>query len=252
MQKLDQRVWLAHGDAWQAEGRLRESFGGGALELPGARLSASGLPHPQWNNVDLVDVERFDRALVSDWYATRAFGAGVPWGVCVPAGRRFSHGRFLFAKRNMALLRAEFVAAAAPANVTLGAAGSDDLETIVRLDAAAFEGSAAEIRPWIAPHIGAPGFVVAVARIEGDAAGIATAVLTDDRAGRCAGIFGVAVAARMRRRGIGAALTSWLVERAFDDGATLAFLNPNHEQAARVYARLGFSETAGFDIYVDL
>jgi GNAT superfamily N-acetyltransferase len=252
MQKLDERVWLAHGDAWQAEGRLRERLGGGALELPGVRLSASGLPHPQWNNGDLVDLDRFDRAVVSDWYATRAFGAGVPWGLCVPTGQRFQYGRFLFAQRCMALPRAEFVAAAVPAGVTLNEASSDDLETIVRIDAAAFDESAEQTRPWIAPHLGAPGFVVALARIEGVAVGIATAVLTDDRAGRCAGIFGVAVAARARRRGVGAAVTSWLLERAFDDGATLAFLNPNHEQAARVYARLGFRETAGFDIYVDL
>ena len=40
--------------------------------------------------------------------------------------------------------------------------------------------------------------------------------------------------------------------RALDDGATLAHLSPDTEDAARVYARLGFVETPGFDIYVDL
>jgi len=34
--RLDERVWTAHGDAWQAEGRLRESLGGGVAEFPGS------------------------------------------------------------------------------------------------------------------------------------------------------------------------------------------------------------------------
>ena len=65
-------------------------------------------------------------------------------------------------------------------------------------------------------------------------------------------IFGVGVLVHAQRRGIGAAITSWLVGQAFDRGATLAHLNPNTEAAARIYARLGFVETKGFDIYVDL
>ena len=92
----DERVHLAHGDAWQAEGRLRARFGGGAVELAGARLSSSGLPHPQWNNGDLVELARFDLEAVRAWYAMRAHGAGVPWGMRVPSGVPFQHGRFLF------------------------------------------------------------------------------------------------------------------------------------------------------------
>lgn len=42
-------VWAAHADAWQAEGRIRTPYGGGAEELPGVRLMASGLPYAQWN-----------------------------------------------------------------------------------------------------------------------------------------------------------------------------------------------------------
>jgi len=91
-----------------------------------------------------------------------------------------------------------------------------------------------------------------LAHLEGVAVGTATAVHTDDRAGRCVGIFGVGVLAHARGRGIGAVLTSWLVERAFDAGATLAHLSPNDEPAARIYRRLGFRETSGFDVYVDL
>ena len=47
-------------------------------------------------------------------------------------------------------------------------------------------------------------------------------------------------------------MTSWLLEQAFADGAALAHLNPDSDAAARLYARLGFVETAGLDVYTDL
>jgi GNAT superfamily N-acetyltransferase len=55
-----------------------------------------------------------------------------------------------------------------------------------------------------------------------------------------------------RSRGVGAAMTSWLLEQAFSYGVDLAHLNPNTEAAARLYRRLGFTETLGFDVHVDL
>ena len=54
-----------------------------------------------------------------------------------------------------------------------------------------------------------------------------------------------------RRRGIGAALTGHLVRWARDEGADLAWLNPDDDRAARLYAGLGFAEVPGFDVYVD-
>lgn len=51
--ELTARVRTAHGDAWEAQGCLRESVGGGALELHGIRLMASGLPDTQFNNGDV-------------------------------------------------------------------------------------------------------------------------------------------------------------------------------------------------------
>ena len=40
--------------------------------------------------------------------------------------------------------------------------------------------------------------------------------------------------------------------RGFADGAQVAHLSPDHDAAARVYGRLGFTEAPGFDVYVDL
>ena len=55
-----------------------------------------------------------------------------------------------------------------------------------------------------------------------------------------------------RRRGVGAALSSWLLERGFAAGGELAHLNPDTDEAARLYGRLGFTETPGLDIYVEI
>lgn len=249
---LPARVWSAHGDAWQAEGRLRESRGGGAAEWPGIRLMASGLPHAQWNSGDVTDPARIDVETVRAWYAARAHGKGVPWGVCVPAGRPFAHGRHVFRKRCMGLLPDRFRALRASSDIALDEAQLADVETFARIDACAFEGSFAQTVAWITPHFGATGFNVALARLDGEPVGVATAIHTDDRAGRCVGIFGVGVLEHARRRGVGGALTTWLLERAFAGGATFAHLNPDTDAAARLYARLGFIETIGLDVYCDI
>jgi GNAT superfamily N-acetyltransferase len=249
---LDQRVHTAQGDAWQAEGRLRERFGGGAAELPGVRLMASGLQHAQWNNEDVDDPVRFPIDEVRAWYAARANGTGVPWGVRVPAGRSFAYGRLLFRKRCMGLSPSGRKGAEIPAGLAIGVATPADVDTVAAIDAAAFGDPIERNRPWVEPHLGAPGFIAAIARLHGEPVGVATAILTDDRAGRCVGIFGVGVLEHARQRGVGSALAAWLLERAFDEGVTLAHLNPDSDPAARLYARLGFEETAGLDVYAEL
>lgn len=249
---LAERVWSAHGDAWQAEGRLRQSCGGGAVTLPGIRLMASGLPHAQWNNGDVTDPAHVDVEAVRAWYAARAHGDGVPWGVCVPAGSPLSHGRHVFRKRCMALLPQQFRAVRASSGVAIGEALPADVDTFARIDASAFAGTVEQTLPWVAPHFGAAGFIVALARLEGEPVGVATAIHTKDRAGSCVGIFGVGVLEHARRQGIGGAMTSWLLEKAFAQSATLAHLNPDSDAAAGLYARLGFIETAGLDVYCDL
>ncbi len=252
MTEFDERVRIAHGDAWQAEGRRRERFGGGTLELPGVRLMASGLPFPQWNNGDVTDVARFPLDEVRAWYAARAGGRGVPWGVRVPAGLRFTHGRHLFRKRCMALPAAEFRPRPAAPDLRIRAAMPSDADTVAAIDAAAFEADIQACRDWNTPHIGAPGFNVILAELDGEAIGGATSILTRGRAGPCVGIFGVGVIEKARRRGAGAALTAALLADGFARGAALAHLNPNTAGAATLYAGLGFRETAGFDVYVDL
>lgn len=232
---MRERVRTAHGDAWQVHGALRA----GAEERRGIRLMASGLDHPQWNNADVTAADA-DIAGAAEWYAQR----GVPWGMRVPRELPWTHGRFLFEKRLMGLEPGAFVPAA-PADVRV----ADDLDTVVAIDAAAFESEPAH--GWLAPQFAAPRFETALAYLDGEPVGTGYSVRSDGRAGPCLYIAGVAVLPGARGRGIGTALTAWLIERGFARGATLAHLHPDDDGAARLYARLGFVEVPGFNVFVN-
>jgi ribosomal protein S18 acetylase RimI-like enzyme len=243
-----EQVRTAHGDVWQVEGRMREPFGGGAAELPGVRLMASGLPFAWGNNGDVDTPSKVDLRVVRSWYAEHA----VPWGLRVPAGARWGHGRRLFAKRCMALVPERFAPAPLPPGVEIRLARPGDLDVVAQIDAAAFGNDVQTSRDWVRPQFSSSAHLVALATMREQPRGIAVSVRTDDRAGPSVGIFGVGVAAIARRRGIGSALTSWLVERGLADGAELVHLNPDTDGAARLYGRLGFVETDGFDVYTDV
>jgi hypothetical protein len=47
-------------------------------------------------------------------------------------------------------------------------------------------------------------------------------------------------------------MSSWLLAQGFAAGAELAHLHPDSDEAARIYARLAFTEVPGLEIYVDL
>lgn len=62
--------------------------------------------------------------------------------------------------------------------------------------------------------------------------------------GEVSEIVGVATLPAYRRRGIGAALVSFLVDDALRHGARTIFLTAGDDDIARVYARLGFTQIA--------
>jgi ribosomal protein S18 acetylase RimI-like enzyme len=220
------------------------------VELAGIRLMASGIAHPQWNNGDVTDPGAVDLDAVRAWYAERR----VPWGVRVPAhlSSAWTAGRHLLRKTNMALPLRRYRPPPAPEQVTVDVATRDDLDDVVRVDAEAFEEDAELERAWVAPRLGAPGFVPVLARLAGKPVGVASAVRVSGRGGDSVGVFGVGVLTSARGRGIGAALTARAVEAGLEDGADLAFLNPDTGTAVRLYRRLGFTETDPFDVFVDL
>ncbi|NED30757.1 GNAT family N-acetyltransferase, partial [Streptomyces anulatus] len=53
-------------------------------------------------------------------------------------------------------------------------------------------------------------------------------------------LAGLAVAAPFRRRGVGAALSAWLTERAFAQGCRTVWLEPGDADVERVYAGIGY------------
>ncbi len=245
---LSERVWAAHGDASQVEGRLREPYGGGVADLRDIRVMASGLPHPQWNNGDVTGPD-------PDLAGARAFFAerSVPWGVGVPVGVAWhGGGRLLFRKRLMGLMAAAFRRAPDADGVTVRAAGPDDLDAVLHVDTTAFEEDPDWQRPWLEPHLHAQAVTVALAELAGEPVGSAYALRSNGRAGPAVYLAGVAVLPTARRRGVAAAMSSFLLAEAFDAGARLAHLHPDTDEAARVYARLGFNEVDGFDVYVDI
>jgi predicted GNAT family acetyltransferase len=65
-------------------------------------------------------------------------------------------------------------------------------------------------------------------------------------------VSGVAVARPLRRRGIAAAISSWLLTDGFAGGARLAHLQADTGAAARVYARLGFVDAGVLRVFEDV
>lgn len=241
-------VRAAHADAWEAHGQFRADSGGGVARLPGVRLMASALPHPQWNNGDVLDADAVNIDEVARWYDAK----GVPWGLRVPLGASWGHGRHLFGKRLMGLVPDDFRPVVAPAEVTLSAAGPVDADAVLAIDTVAFDESLEVERPWVEPLLSQPSLTVCLARLDGEPVACGSALFTDGDAGPAVYIAGVGVLPSARNRGIGAALSSWLVSRGFEAGAQLAHLHPDTDDAARIYARLGFVEVDGFDVYVDI
>jgi GNAT superfamily N-acetyltransferase len=245
---LTSRVRTAHGDAWQEQGRLRARLGGGFAVLPGIRLMASGLPQAQWNNGDVTDTARVDLEAVAQWYAE----LGVPWGVRVPAEQTWPLGRRVFRKRLMGLTPNGFTPAPMAPGLTVRAATAEDLEAVLRIDCAAFEADSAQERPWIEPHLSSDHVTVAFALVDGEPVGTAYALDSHGWAGPSTYLAGVAVLPDARAHGVASAMSAWLLERAFAAGADLAHLHPDDDPGALLYARLGFAEVAGLDVYVDL
>jgi GNAT superfamily N-acetyltransferase len=188
-----------------------------------------------------------------DVEAARAFFGARPWGLRVPIGQPWQGGRWLLQRRLMALERERFRPAPPVRGLIVRRAGADDLPAVLRIDSTAFGLDLGENERWLRPLLApAESIVFALATLDGEPVGSAYTLRTDGAAGACLYLAGVAVLPEARRRGIGAALSAWLLERGLAAGAELAHLNPDTDAAARLYARLGFAETPGHDIYTDL
>jgi len=123
---------------------------------------------------------------------------------------------------------------------------------VVQVDAVAFEEAPELERRWLEPHLAAADCTVALAMLDGRPVGTGFVLVSRGRGGACAYVAGIAVLPDARGWGAGSRIMSWLLDRGFGAGADFAHLHPDTDATARVYARLGFRETEGLDVYVDL
>jgi ribosomal protein S18 acetylase RimI-like enzyme len=231
----------------RVQGELRVPAGGAAAEPRDLQLMAAGFEAKGVNSGDVTGPDP-DLDAAREFYGAR----GVTWGLRVPCELPWPHGRRLFRRRVMAMPRAAFVPAPAADGLTLRPAGPADLAAVLHIDSTVFELEPLGNTRWLEPLLAAEVADVALATLDGEPAGTAYTLRSDGAGGPAVYLAGLAVLPVARRRGVGAALSSWLLERGFAAGAELAHLNPDTDEAARLYERLGFTETPGLDVYVDI
>jgi ribosomal protein S18 acetylase RimI-like enzyme len=223
--------------------------GGAVMQIDGLDVYLSHLPDPGENFAFVAtEPEDADAALAEAEAILR--GNGMPFGIGVLAGRhpsvdaalRERGHRIAFTEPVMTIRVADLPDAPLPHGVHLAVAGPDDLRALAELDAVAFEGDIDVGRGRYGPRLLDVAHVV-TARIDGKIVGVATGV----PAGGAVAVFGVAVAAEVRRRGIGSALTSAAARAG--DGSGIAWLSARGD-AARVYERLGFRAVGRNEIWV--
>lgn len=119
------------------------------------------------------------------------------------------------------------------------------LDDVVVVDAAAFGGEAAMTRRFLPDAVlEDPAQRVYAARVDGELVAAGESTTLDG----VIGVFGIATVPAFRRRGIGAALTSFLIaDRAAE--ADVAVLDAS-DLGAGVYRRLGFTEMSTWEVWV--
>jgi hypothetical protein len=239
------RVRAAHGDAWESEGNARVGEGGGTARVRGARLMASGLPLPQWNNGDVTTAD-VDREALFEWYEDR----GVPWGLRVPIELSVDIGTPLFEKHCYGLEAEGFRPVEQPEGVVFRPAEPADLERFATAEGAAFGDEDDIVRRWVTPVFCRPGFEHWMAQRGDDVAAIASAVWSNGEAGSAVMITGLDALDPLDidlAKGVAAAI----LERAFaHDGSVLAHCHTALDDDLAAFAGLGFSEVPGFRIQV--
>jgi GNAT superfamily N-acetyltransferase len=240
-------VRAAQADSLAVQGELRKAVGGAVAAPRDLLLMAAGFEAPGVNSGDVTGPE-------PDLEAARAFFGerGVSWGLRVPEELPWRRGRKLFNRRLMALERGAFRPAPAVPGLAVRRGGPEDLRSVLHIDSTAFGLDVDDNTRWLEPLLSAERATFALGELDGEPAGTAYTLRSDGPAGPCLYLAGVAVLPDARRRGVGAAISSWLIARGLAGGAELAHLNPDTDGAARLYGHLGFVELPGYDIYVEL
>ena len=220
--------------------------GGAWADLDGVQVHTTGLAPRHWNGAHVTRAVDLAPIIprVAGWFAERR----KPWGVLVPAELDLTPPGLSFAtEQKVMLLRlADLRATPLPDGITVTDRAS--ATDVAKVQSEGFGDAYAVTLAFVTPTLGpdaAPPQRTLTAYDGTDPVGCATVVLMDG----VAAIYGVAVRAGWRRRGIGAALTSRCLQHATAEGCDLAYLNPSPIGYA-MYASLGFVETTPMRVWV--
>ena len=240
-----------------AAGLARRSLavdGGEVVEVDGLVVGLTNLPDPSINGVAVAgEPTDPDAALAAAEEAFRRrghpfFGIEIERGryPTVEAAIERAGLALLFSHPAMAVARTELADPAPPVGVSIDRVVDEpDLRALRVLDLEAFGGNEEVTERFLsAGMVASPANRTFLARDDGDVVGAGTGWLLRGTVG----IFGIGVAERARRRGIGAAVTL-TAAHAFGGDADMAWLHPS-EMARSMYASLGFRVVADWDIWV--
>lgn len=217
--------------------------GGAWADLGGVQVHTTGLPPRHWNGAFLTGDADLERVVpqVAAWFAARS----KPWGLLVPAEREVEPPGLVHALDQPVMLRD---LRDLPAGAAVEVRGDAPAADVARVQAEAFGDpyalSLAFVTPTLRPDARPPQRTV-VTYDGAEPVGCATVAFLDGMAG----VYGVAVRAGWRRRGLGAGLTVQCLELARDAGCDAVYLNPS-AMARGVYAALGFENAAPFRVWV--
>jgi ribosomal protein S18 acetylase RimI-like enzyme len=249
---VDAAERLALGLVAAERARRANVEGAEVLDVDGLVLALANLPDPSLSSVVVLreprDAESALRAAEAE-FSSR----GLQLGVDLQAGR---HPGVDEAVRSMGLTRIierpgmvidprELPPSRSPQGVEIRPVeGPHDVEALVQVGVLAFGDDADVGRAFYgAGAAGLPDARMFVAWQGAEAVGISAAYLDD----RTVGVMGVGVVPRVRRRGIGSAMTVEAA-RAFPD-CDLAWLHPS-DQARSMYERLRFERVSEWEVWV--
>jgi ribosomal protein S18 acetylase RimI-like enzyme len=227
--------------------------GGEVHEVEGLAVCLTGVPLAPFNPTLVVRLPADPDAAIAE-AATRYEGTGLSIGIDLEATM---HGpvrqaaaraglTMVESRPGMTLRPRDVVRIDPPDGVELFRVEDPALlDELVEVDAAAFGGEPAMTRRFLPDAVlEDPAQRVYAARIGGRLVGAGESTTVD----HVIGVFGIATLPAFRRRGIGAALSSYLLEDRAGD-ADLAFLDAS-ELGLGVYRRLGFEITSTWEVWV--
>jgi GNAT superfamily N-acetyltransferase len=209
----------------------------------GVAAHTTGLPPRHWNGAFLTAPTDLQQVLpqVAAWFDAH----DKPWGLLIPAEVEVEPPGLEHALDQPVMLRD---LTDLPVDADLAVRSDAPAADVAVVQAEAFGDAYDVVLDFVTPTLGPDARPPqrTITSYDGDQpVGCATVAFLDG----VAGVYGVAVRERWRRRGLGAALTTRCLHLAAAEGCDLAYLNPS-PMAYDVYASLGFRDALPFRIWV--